>query len=626
MLIIQELLPPPLMIRTHKEVAAALEYLQSKPTIAYDTETTGLSRQKDYALFLALSDGKKRYCVGPEHIQEFKPLMEDPEKTWIAHNANFDAWMLYNIGIDIRKSGSRYDTAVMHLLHDDIASHALDYLAEHLLKIMKRSFKSEFPEVKRGEKIGDVLMSVWDNDPLRVTHYASLDAYVTMRVYNVLRKILRKTTIADKGDLLNYYETYELPFTDVLLDIEMAGVQMDRESLITEKVNAEEKLSVIKKWFFKRLGKVCGATGKHISEHMFDTLKLPPLKKTKGGSKALDADTLKFWGKNRSLSQEQREAANALLEWRKLEKQVGTYLENLDVYSKQDGRVHTTFNQHIVKSGRLSSSAPNLQNQPPGVRHLFTHGPGRILFGGDYGQLEWRLAADMSRDKKMLEDVLAGRDAHSSTAASLFNLDYALVDAAHNTESPTTEDKELKKYRSFAKTLNFGVLYGEGPNKISESLEIPIQEAQKFLRNFQQTYPGLYTYFHKVFKFAREHGYCYTLLGRPRSLPNINSDDFRIRAQEERYAKNSPIQGSASDIMKAGMLKLARLSYFKSGDAKMVLQIHDELIIDADAKLIGDEDFKRNVEWNLLTPLGPDALRVPLSLDLKSGRTWADIK
>jgi len=626
------LLPKPITIRTQSQLEQAVAELWDAPMLAYDTETTGLSRPRDIARFLALSDGKRRYCIGPELIMadEVKLLMEKPDQKLIAHNANFDAWMMHNINVHVYRIPERtYDTAVMHLLYDDLSPHSLDVVASQLVNIHKYSFTTAFPEAKkeRGIKIGEMLDKIWATDPERVSHYASLDAYATYKVFIKLRELLQGMKIMDEQTLWDYYCTYELPFTSVLLSMEMTGVEVDMTTLQAMRPDLDQREHDLRRWFAKEAGTLVRPTGKKISEFFFDNLKLPPLKLSEEtGVPSLDKETLKMWAATGS------EHAQKLLEWRQTIDMRTRYVANLEnLVHKKTGRLHTTFNQHIVKTGRLSSSDPNLQNQPPEVRKVFVASKGKRLLVMDYGQVEWRITAYLSGDVRMTKDIQEGKDAHAATAAAMFEVPYEDVIAAKKVEDEellTERQVQLLRLRSLAKTLNFGILYGEGPHKLSQQLGITVDEAKSLLRKFRETYPELHKYFRDTINLATEMGYCQTLLGRPRQLPNLGSANRARAASDERRAKNSPIQGSAADIIKAAMVNLWRNKYFTSGQATILLQVHDELVIEIDEELEHDEAFNTTVDYHMKNPLGPLTLGpdIPLTIDKAYADNWREGK
>ena len=625
MLDVRTVLPPPITVRTDEEAEAALQILWDAPAIAYDTETTGLRRGVDHALFLALSDGKQRWCVGPEQLDAFCDLMEAPDKRLIAHIANFDAWMLAKEGIHVyRTPNRRYCTATMHLLLDDTLPHSLDYVAWTLCGIHKRSFSEEFPEVKKkGVGPGEVLMSLWKTDPERVSHYASLDAYATFPVHDILCKKLGDEEIWDGFSVLDYYETWELPFTDVLLSMEMQGISVNLDKLKSLTPKFQEEMYEISKWFSHKSGRMVKTNNKEAHNFFYKKLGRPPVKYTgKKNKPSLDKETLKVWANSGC------NASEKMLRWRQLEKLCSTYLQNLYqmATTSTDGRIHTTFNQHVARTGRLSSSDPNLQNQPPEVRDAFIAAPGKRLLVMDYGQVEWRLVAHLSQDERMMSDIFAGKDAHCSTASALFGASYEDLMEAKDAEEPTEPQLHLLKLRKFAKTLNFGILYGEGPYKLAQQLDISIDEAKTLLRKFADTYPQLFAYFRRVIKTARKTGNCYTILGRPRRLTTINSDVRALAAAGERKAKNSPAQGSASDIIKAAMINLMGTKPFQDGSAAILLQVHDELVIEADEELEHSEEFDKLIEWNVLYPLGLDKISVPLTIDKGWSDNWLEGK
>jgi len=625
MLDVSRLLPKPITIRTDEEAEKLLLDLEELEVVAYDTETTGLSRISDIALFLALSDGVRRWCVGPEQIGKFKHALMRPDLKLVAHNSNYDAWMMHNIGIPLHHTRNRrFDTAVMHLLYDDDAPHDLEFIAQDLLGIRKLSFSKMF-KLKKGDKVGEVLMKYWDSgDWEKVSHYASLDAYATMLIFDRLRDLLMEEDIDEENTLWDYYLNYELPYGDVLFQLELNGIEVDMDNLLELIPQFETREHELAKWFAREAGELCKTTGKTVHRLFFETLQKEPLGYTDTNQPQLNKDCLGRWAAQGC------EHSAKLLEWRQTKDFLGKYLRNIVGFAKLgNGRVHPTYNQHIVRSGRLSSADPNMQNQHPEIKHAYVPGKGKVFMCSDYAQMEWRVAAHLSGDPKMIADILDGRDAHASTAAAVFNVPYDDIIAAKKRGeegTATEEDMALLKLRSNAKTLNFGVLFGEGAQGVAHSLGISLEEAQQMLYTFRDTYKVLHKYFWRIIGEAEETGVCWTMLGRPRRLRHIGSGRRSKAAEDERKAKNSPIQGSASDLMKVVMMQLHDLDEFQEGRAKMVAQVHDEILLQLDEELRHDESFVNTVLTIMRNPLGPDTLCVPLPVDTGWGTTWKEAK
>jgi DNA polymerase-1 len=623
-------LPEPVRVADPDEALEVVERLRAKPILAVDTETTGLSRQKDRAIILAISDGEERWAIWPEVIPYFKDLLEDPEIKLIMHNANFDCWMLLNIGIDVYRHAQHnhyrvYDTMVMHALVDDTLAHDLKFLSKHYLGIDMVPFKAVFGKQLRKRKLHEVLLDAENEDI--VCNYAALDAYATYKLFFEVREELLTLEIPDDEypTLWDYYVKTELPFTRVLWEMERHGVVINRDDLLEQAPIIEDKLLSIQKWFGRATGRlyVNLKSNDQMGEFFFGDLGRRPLSHTEKGKPQLNKDVLGKWAKDGC------DYAEKLLEYRDLDKKLGTYISNLLEKIHVDGKIHASFNQTGARTGRLSSSDPNLQNQPPYIRSAYLPSSGYTLLAADYAQLEMRILAHLSGDNTLSESIRSGLDVHSSTAAKMFKVPYEDIIKARrkddNDEEISEYEKKLLGHRKGAKAINFGLMYGQGAGALAGTLGCHIDEARLLIKQYFSAFPKVTKYFKRAIGDARDVGFCSTILGRRRLVPGLRSRVGGDVAQAERKVKNSPIQGSAADITKMAMVKLWEDPLVTKSGCRMIIQVHDEIVFEIPNEWSEDKELNERIAYLMGHPFYFD-LDVPLETTSKYGSNWLECK
>lgn len=627
------LLPEPIKVKTVEDVNQCLSILTGAKLLAFDTETTGLSRTEDRAIILALSDGKDRWCVWDRMIPYFKDLLENPETKLIAHNANFDAWMLLNVGINLDRYTDRlhyrlYDTMVMHALVRDCDPHDLKSLTKNYLDIDMVPFKTTFGSQMRKRTLQEVLLDEANEDV--VANYASLDAYATYHLFMVLRNELHNESISPPVSGLNtlwdYYLQTELPFTKVLWNLEKNGILLDVESLLDQAPELAKQQLGILKWFIKKTGDITIniKSGPTIRSLFFDVLGYAPLSHTDKGAPQVNQAALEKWARGGC------EYSRNLLTYRDLDKKLNTYISNLlSKVSSSTKRIHTTFRQTGARTGRLSSSDPNLQNQPPYIRSSFVAGKNQRLLASDYAQLEMRILAHFSKDETLCTAIKEGSDVHSMTAAKMFKVPYEDIIEARTMDDDNEElspyQKELLKHRKAAKAINFGLMYGQGSGKLAATLNCSRDEAVGLIRQYFRTFPKVTDYFKQAISKAKQLGYCTTILGRRRQVDQLLSSLPSDIAQGERLVKNSPIQGTAADITKMAMIRLYEDPVISASGVKMLLQVHDEVVFEVPKELENNEQVNNRIQQIMSHPFDFD-LEVPLETSSKYGDDWLECK
>jgi DNA polymerase-1 len=639
-------LPPAIKISTVEEAKNLVEHLSTKRLLAFDTETTGLTRHKERAIILSLSDGKGRWAVWPQVLPYFQDLLENPTVRLVGHNANFDQWMLMNIGIDLDRKCPReharvYDTMVMHALLDDSAPHDLKYLARKYLGIDMVPFKSVYGKQMKTRSLTDILLDP-ENEEVTV-NYSALDAFATYKLFLILQKKLENARLkpADLGDyvpskvyppyehLWEYYTATEVMYTKVLWHMERKGIMLDVDALLTRAPVLEAEITSIERWFCHKLRRhdINLKSNPQMCNLFFNKLGYIPTTFTEGGQPQLNKNALKVWAKSGC------QFATNLLRYRDLSKQLDTYVLGLLDHLAADGRIHTRFNQTGARTGRLSSADPNLQNQPPYIRDAYRAKPGYKLKARDQQQLEMRILAHVSADPSLCDAIRTGKDVHSATGANMYGVSYEVIMAAKHKddigETLTKEEKENLSYRKNAKTLNFGIMYGMGPSKLAKSLGVSVEEAKEIIKKYFAAVPRVKEYFDEVIQEARRNGYSSTIMGRRRQLPGIWSSFTGDVARAERQVKNAPIQGFASEILKVAMNRIFVDPLLVNLGVEMLVQVHDELVFEIPAQYENDPDIDARIQYHMVQgiveALGYD-LNVPLDTSGKSGQTWADCK
>ncbi len=584
------------------ELAAALK---KAGRFAFDTETTSLAatRADLVGLSFAVKPGEgwyipvgHRYLGAPEQLDrklvlaKLRPLLAEGRLAKIAQNAKYDLLVLRRAGVEV--AGLSCDTMLASYLANPAAkSHGLDSLASELLGYRTISFSEVAGTGKNQVGFEEVEVE-------RATVYAAEDADITLRLADKLEPLLAETGQE------SLFREVELPLVEVLTDMEWTGVRIDSDFLKNLSVDMETRLAALEREIHDLAGRSFNVgSPKQLGEVLFEHLKLPRGKKTKTGW-STDVEVLT------SLAEEHDIAAR-VLDYRSLAKLKSTYCDALPkLVHPETGRIHTSFNQTVTATGRLSSSDPNLQNIPVRteegrrIREAFIPAEGNLLLAADYSQVELRILAHMADEPALQESFAHGEDIHARTASEIFGVFLEMV---------------TPEMRRQAKTINFGVLYGMSAFGLAKSLGIGRGEAQAYIDNYFARYPKVLEFMEAKKEQARRDLYVTTLLGRRCAVPEIASKNGAVRGFAERNAINYPIQGSAADIIKVAMVRIHKRLAQQALQARMVLQVHDELVFDVpEAEL---ETLKALVREEME---GAATLKVPLVVDIGVGRNWCE--
>jgi DNA polymerase-1 len=579
------------------------ELLAQQKEISFDTETTGLDVHQAELVGLAFSIKAKEayYVPTPEDRDEtlrivdfFKPVLEDPSIKKIGQNIKFDILMMKWYGVELK--GKYFDTMIAHYLSEPDKRHKLDYLSEAYL-----NYKMVPIEALIGKR-GKNQLNMRDIEVEKVTEYAGEDADVTFQLRDPLKDLLKE------NELLELYETLEYPLIDVLASMEFEGVRINPEFLANYSTVLGELIEGKEKEIYEKAGvKFNIASPSQVGAVLFEKLEIPyRWRKTSSGKFSTDVEKLT------ELAAE-NEIVNDILEFRKYSKLKSTYVDALpQLINPKTGRVHSNFNQARAATGRLSSENPNLQNIPikdeagREIRKAFEpRDKDHILFAADYSQIELRLIAEISKDEGMMEAFINGLDFHTATAAKIFEVPLEEV----------TSDQ-----RRTAKTVNFSITYGAGATNLSRQLGIKRTEASEIIEQYFKQFPGLQNYMVDIVESAKKSGYVSTLMGRRRYLRDINSNSGLARSNAERMAINTPIQGTAADMIKVAMINIHKAFKEKALTSKMILQVHDELVFDVFKPEF--EVVKEIVESKMKTALS--GLKVPILVGMGSGQNWLE--
>ena len=525
-----------------------------------------------------------------EVLNLLKPLLEAERPRVIGQNLKYDIEVLARYGVEVR--GIAFDAMIAHwLLHPNAPSHSLENIVRDELGERVQSYKALLAE--GGEKeMSEVPLS-------RAGRYAAEDAEAVCRLRRPLTDKLRE------AGLLSLFQEVEVPLIQVLAWMERRGVLLDPEVLREQGKELEVMLERLREELFALAGcEFNPGSVPQVREVLYERLKLPVLARTKTGP-STDSQVL------RELSA-YHELPEKLIAYRELEKLRNTYIEKLPRHvNPKTGRIHTSFNQTGTATGRLSSSEPNLQNIPArhevgvDIRRAFVAPPGRLLLAADYSQIELRILAHLSGDPGLIEAFRKGEDLHRRTAAEIFGVPQEEVDS---------------RMRTVAKRVNFGIVYGISPYGLARDLGIPQEEAKLFIDRFFSAYPKVREFIDRKVEEATKAGYAVTILGRRRPLPGLSTHDRRRQGYDRRNAINTPIQGSAADLMKLAMLRVHRLWEEGKLKADMILQIHDELIFEVDE---GEAEGAARLIREAME--GVWELAVPLRVDMKVGTNWGDL-
>ena len=589
------------LIETEEDARKLFDFFVTKQILCLDTETTSINPidAELVGLSFSVEEGKAFYVAVPAErkkaeriVNIFKPLYESTKILKIGQNIKYDMEVLMNYGV--RLAAPMFDTMLAHYVLQPEQKHNMDILAETLL-----NYQTIHIDELIGPK-GKSQKNMRDLSPADICDYAAEDADITLRLYNVLKPRLKE---ADVEDL---FYNIEMPLVPVLAEMEMNGVLLDTNALAETSKVFTDRMTQIEKNIYELAGHQFNiASPKQVGEVLFGEMKIVDKpKKTKTGQYVTSEEVL----------QQLRSKApivDHILEHRGLKKLLGTYVDALPkLINPHTGHIHTSFNQAVTATGRLSSSDPNLQNIPvrgedgKEIRKCFIPEPGCLFFSADYSQIELRVMAHLSGDKNMIEAFREGYDIHAATAARIYKEDINEV----------TRDQRTK-----AKRANFGIIYGITVFGLAERLEISRDEAKQLIDGYFETFPQVHDYMEKAKQLAREHGYAETFFHRRRYLPDITSHNATVRNFAERNAINAPIQGSAADIIKIAMIRIYERFRREGIKSKMILQVHDEL----NFSVLPEE--KEQVEKIVLEEMqNAYPLQVPLVADSGWGNNWLE--
>ncbi len=589
------------LIDTEEKRNEIIKKLLTSEILALDTETTGTDPMDAelVGMSFSITENQAFYVPVPAEreeaikiVQEFEPVFKNEKSLKVGQNIKYDMLVLQNYGIEVR--GKLFDTMVAHYVLQPELRHNMDYLAEIYLHYQTIHIEELIGPKGKGQK------NMRDLSPQEVYLYACEDADVTLKLKNILEQELKK------NDAEKLFYEIEMPLVPVLVNIESNGVRLDTEALKQSSEHFTTRLQSIEKEIYTLAeGEFNIASPKQVGEILFDKLKIvEKAKKTKTGQYVTSEEVLE------SL-RNKHDIIGKILEYRGLKKLLSTYIDALpQLINPKTGRIHTSFNQTVTATGRLSSSNPNLQNIPirdedgKEIRKAFIPDDGCSFFSADYSQIELRIMAHLSKDKNMIDAFLSGYDIHAATAAKIYKVDIKEV----------TADMRRK-----AKTANFGIIYGISVFGLAERMNVDRKEAKELIDGYFETYPQVKSYMDKSIQVAREHGYVETIFHRKRFLPDINSRNAVVRGYAERNAINAPIQGSAADIIKVAMARIYERFKAEGLKAKMILQVHDELNFSVPAK------EKEMVEQVVIEEMEKAyRMHVPLKADCGWGTNWLE--
>ncbi|MBR4963180.1 MAG: DNA polymerase I [Muribaculaceae bacterium] len=589
------------LIDTEEKIKDLASKLECAEKFAFDTETTSIEpiNAKLVGMSFSLKEDEAFYVPVPEDDNEtqkivgrFKTALENEKSQKIGQNIKYDFIVMQNYGVELK--GDLFDTMVAHYLLQPDGHHNMDYLAEVYLGHKTISIDTLIgPKGKNQRSMREVPLA-------DICEYAAEDADITLRLKNLF-----ETKLKEEGLEKLFYEI-EMPLVKVLAQMEAEGVKIDTKALGESSKIMTRKACEIETRIFELAGETFNVNSpRQVGEILFMKLKIDPKAKPskQGGYSTSEEVLTKLINRHPIVP--------LILEYRGLKKLLSTYINALpELINSRTGKIHTSFNQTVTATGRLSSSNPNLQNIPirddngKEIRRAFIPNNGEVFFSADYSQIELRIMAHLSKDENMVNAFLSGEDIHAATAAKIFNVPLNEV----------TSDMRRK-----AKTANFGIIYGISAFGLAERLNISRTEAKGLIDGYFESFPSVKEYMEKSIEVAREKGYVETITGRRRVLPDINSNNSIVRGYAERNAINAPIQGSAADIIKIAMVRVANRIKSENLSAKMIIQVHDELNFSVPENEL--ELLKRVVTEEMSAAY---QMTVPLIADTGSGKNWLE--
>lgn len=589
------------LIENQEEASRICDFLRTKQNLSLDTETTsthpveaelvGLSFavEPDEAFYIAIPADREEAL---RMVDIFRPLYEDPAITKVGQNIKYDYEVLRRYGIDLQ--GPMVDTMLAHYIVQPELRHNMDYMAETLLGYRTVHIEELIGPKGKGQK------NMRDLSPRDIYEYACEDADVTLRLWQVLEPQLREVG----GEHLFY--DIEMPLVRVLADMELSGVCLDTHSLSETERSFQARMQQYEHHAYELAGEEFNISSpRQVGDILFGKMQIiDKPKKTKTGQYVTSEEVLQQL-------EDKAPIVKDILAYRGMKKLLGTYVEALPkLINKETGHIHTSFNQAVTATGRLSSSDPNLQNIPvrdddgKEIRRCFVPEPGCLFFSADYSQIELRIMAHLSGDEAMIEAFRSGHDIHRATAARIWKVPIDQV-----------TDAQRKK----AKQANFGIIYGITTYGLAQRMGIPAGEARQLIDDYFETFPKVRDYMEQAKETARQKGYAETLFGRRRYLPDIHSANGTVRGFAERNAINAPIQGSEADIIKLAMIRIHERFRREGIRSKMILQVHDELNFSV------HPDEAEQVERIVIEEMqGAYPLSVPLTADAGWGANWLE--
>ena len=589
------------LIENETEAKELADFLLTNEIFSLDTETTSIEALDAKLVGLSFSTEDFRAWYVPvsretekakKILEIFRPVYENPKILKVGQNLKYDLTVLANY--DIHLSGPLFDTMLAHYLIQPELRHNMDYLAEIYLNYKTIHIEELIGPKGRGQK------NMGDLEPKDIYKYACEDADVTLRLMKPLAEELRKNSLEE------VFQNIEMPLMPVLARMERNGVVLDTETLKEVENDFTARLQTLEKDIYELAGHEFTINSpRQVGEVLFGELKLSEkVKKTKSGQYSTSEEVLRDLHSKHPIVQK-------ILDYRGLKKLLSTYVEALPkLINPATGHIHTSFNQAVTATGRLSSSNPNLQNIPVRgedgreIRKAFIPEAGEIFFSADYSQIELRIMAHLSGDEHMIEAFNAGHDVHAATAARIFHKDIKDI----------SKDERRK-----AKTANFGIIYGISAFGLAERMDVSRTEAKELIDSYFEMYPKIKDYISKAVDTAREKGYIETEFGRRRYLPDINSRNAVVRGYAERNAVNAPIQGTAADIIKIAMIRVQQRLDAEGCKARMMLQVHDELNFS-----VPTDEFDKVKRIVIEEMQGAYKMSVPLEADCGEGKNWLE--
>jgi DNA polymerase-1 len=592
-----------ILLDSNEKIEFLVNEILQKKVFCFDTETTALEilDANLVGMSFSLESHKAYYLPFSDNFEESKKLVSnfvsvflDESIIKIAQNIKYDLAVLKKYGIEIR--GKLFDTMLAHYILEPDSRHGMDFLSETILGYQPIEIETLIgPKGKNQKSMKDVSLDL-------IKEYAAEDADITFQLFEKLSKRIEE--IPNAKSIL---EDVEIPLVPVLAAMEEQGVRIDELALKEMSKDLEIEIAKLEEIIVELAGtKFNIASPKQLGDVLFDVLKIDEkAKKTKTGQYATGEDVL-------SKLENKHPIISKILDYRELQKLKNTYVDTLPLLvNKKSNRIHTSFNQAVAATGRLSSNNPNLQNIPiktakgREVRKAFiARSQDYILLSADYSQIELRIIASMSGDTGMIEAFNEGLDIHTATASKVFGVELSEV---------------TKEMRGKAKMVNFGIIYGISAFGLSERLNIPRQEAKEIIDNYFKEFGMLRQYMQNNIEFAKQHGFVETLIGRRRYLRDINSANAMTRGFAERNAINAPIQGTAADMIKIAMINIHKRMKEERLDSKMILQVHDELVFDVHPSEL--EKLKVIVSKEMREAL---PLKVPVEVEMGTGRNWLE--